>query len=274
MNRHLEPGRVRTRHRLFARTLATAVVVDAQYEPRQRIAPHSHRLPHCTYVVSGEYFERADGHERVCTAGDLLFHRDNEIHSETIGREGARCLNIEFLFKEPVVRALSAAVASATSVKLATTVARDEANCGWPDGTNAIRHTTKWAEQIYRNTEHAVWQAVVRTAPAWLAKCVQELDAHLADPLRLSVLARLAGVHRTHVVRGFRGRLGQTPGEYMRARRIAKACKLLASSDASLVEIALLCGFSDQPHFTKTFREAAGKTPGEFRRDAAENKRY
>lgn len=273
MNQSLEPGRVRTRHRLFATTLATAVVVDARYEPRQRIAPHSHRLPHCTYVVAGEYFERAGGHERVCQAGDLLFHGYNEIHSETIGRAGARCLNIEFLLKEPVVRALSAPAASASGVRLVSAGARHRTDYGLRVATDTVPHTTSWAEQIYRTTERALWQAVVRGMPAWLVKCVQELDADLASPLRLGALARLAGVHRTHVVRGFRGRLGQTPGEYLRGRRIAKACRLLASTNVSIVEIALLCGFFDQPHFTKSFRETVEKTPGAFRREAMQNKR-
>lgn len=181
-------------------------------------------------------------------------------------------MNIEFLFKEPVVRALCARAASATRVRFASAVPQDRANCGWRAATNAVPHTTDWAEQIYRSTERTLWQAVVRSVPAWLLKCVQELDADLANPLRLSALARVAGVHRTHVVRGFRGRLGQTPGEYLRARRIAKACRLLASSDASLAEIALRCGFFDQPHFTKSFRETLDKTPGAFRRDAMQNK--
>jgi AraC family transcriptional regulator len=49
-------------------------------------------------------------------------------------------------------------------------------------------------------------------------------------------------------------------------RRIDKAKDLLRSSDLSLNEIALACGFADQSHFTAVFTRMVGVSPGFWRR--------
>jgi AraC-like DNA-binding protein len=48
-------------------------------------------------------------------------------------------------------------------------------------------------------------------------------------------------------------------------RRVDAAKDLMLSTDTSLAEISLKCGFSDQSHFTKVFAEATGATPGRWR---------
>jgi AraC-like DNA-binding protein len=40
----------------------------------------------------------------------------------------------------------------------------------------------------------------------------------------------------------------------------------MLATDASLSDIALRCGFSDQAHLCKHFRQAAGETPSAWRR--------
>ena len=65
--------------------------------------------------------------------------------------------------------------------------------------------------------------------------------------------------------REFRKHYDTTIGEFIRKRRIEHACQLLASSDTSLSEIALVCGFSDQSHFCAMFKSHTGLTPAKFR---------
>ena len=52
----------------------------------------------------------------------------------------------------------------------------------------------------------------------------------------------------------------------MRRIKIEKAMVLLKHSNQTLTEIAFLCGFSDQSHFSKTFRITTGFKPNEFRK--------
>jgi AraC-like DNA-binding protein len=52
---------------------------------------------------------------------------------------------------------------------------------------------------------------------------------------------------------------------WIRQRRIEFAQGLMLTTGASLSEIALSCGMSDQSHFTRSFRRIVGETPSSWR---------
>jgi transcriptional regulator GlxA family with amidase domain len=60
--------------------------------------------------------------------------------------------------------------------------------------------------------------------------------------------------------------MGKSSKEILKEIRVSQAKKLLATTGMEISEIAQLCGFSDQSHFTKQFKYAINLTPGEFRR--------
>jgi AraC-like DNA-binding protein len=64
----------------------------------------------------------------------------------------------------------------------------------------------------------------------------------------------------------FQHGLGLTPKLYCRVLRFQEALEQVAGrTAASLVEVALDAGYSDQAHFNREFREFAGVSPGEYR---------
>jgi AraC-like DNA-binding protein len=71
--------------------------------------------------------------------------------------------------------------------------------------------------------------------------------------------------HRRFIALFQRG-LGLTPKLYCRVLRFQEALEQVAAhTAASLVEVALDVGYSDQAHFNREFREFAGVSPGEYR---------
>ena len=52
--------------------------------------------------------------------------------------------------------------------------------------------------------------------------------------------------------------------EYVRERKIEKACELLKSQKYSIKEIAYITGFNDSNHFIKTFKKIYNITPKKF----------
>ncbi len=71
--------------------------------------------------------------------------------------------------------------------------------------------------------------------------------------------------HRRFLDR-FRNAVGIPPKRFCRVRRLGTVLRLAGREpDASLVDLALAAGYSDQPHFNREFRELAGMTPGEYR---------
>lgn len=70
--------------------------------------------------------------------------------------------------------------------------------------------------------------------------------------------------HRRFIALFHRG-LGLTPKLYCRVLRFQEALEQVAGRAASLVEVALDAGYSDQAHFNREFREFTGVSPGEYR---------
>lgn len=92
---------------------------------------------------------------------------------------------------------------------------------------------------------------------------------HLADPIGVDDVARVAGLSVSRFHERFRGELGLTPADYIQRSRCARARELLRSSGTSVTDIAFASGFSSSQYFARTFRKYTGCTPTEYRRRAA-----
>ena len=78
-------------------------------------------------------------------------------------------------------------------------------------------------------------------------------------------LCRTLNVEARTLQRKTRALLGMTPAECLRSYRLDQAAAQLRSTDRTITEIALSCGFSSPQYFTRQFRNRYGKAPGEWR---------
>jgi AraC family transcriptional regulator len=92
------------------------------------------------------------------------------------------------------------------------------------------------------------------------------IDAHLDATIRIADLAQLADLSEGHFHRAFRATTGQTPLDFIHARRVAAAKHALVRSEASVTQIALDVGFQSPTHFARVFRAATGQAPSDYRR--------
>jgi AraC family transcriptional regulator len=92
------------------------------------------------------------------------------------------------------------------------------------------------------------------------------LRERCCDPWSLADVATEAGVHPGYLASAFRRHFGCTVGEFIRRQRIALACRALADGNKPLADVALLAGFADQSHFTRTFKRQLGLTPAAYRK--------
>jgi AraC-like DNA-binding protein len=68
-----------------------------------------------------------------------------------------------------------------------------------------------------------------------------------------------------HFIRAFRAATGQTPHQYLRARRIARAQELLVNTPMPVTEICDAVGFQSLGSFSSVFRKLTGETPARYR---------
>ncbi|MFD7459090.1 MULTISPECIES: AraC family transcriptional regulator [unclassified Streptomyces] len=94
------------------------------------------------------------------------------------------------------------------------------------------------------------------------------LDARLVPGLALEEAARLLHAHPAHLVRSFTGAFGIAPHQYLMARRVDRARRLLLDG-LRPAEVAGEAGFYDQAHLTRHFKRVVGATPGRYARGRA-----
>ncbi|OGV71821.1 MAG: hypothetical protein A3K19_24325 [Lentisphaerae bacterium RIFOXYB12_FULL_65_16] len=90
----------------------------------------------------------------------------------------------------------------------------------------------------------------------------ENLDRRVAN----SALAEMARMNTNAFIRRFRNVTGETPQNFLRTKRVERACMLLHYSAQSIEQIAAATGFCDRYHFSRAFRKLRGMGPATFRR--------
>jgi transcriptional regulator GlxA family with amidase domain len=88
----------------------------------------------------------------------------------------------------------------------------------------------------------------------------------LAEPLTVEAMARHANVSPRTFARRFREETGTTPLQWLLARRVLEARRLLEESALPVEEIATAAGFGNAASLRDHFRRATATTPTAYRR--------
>ena len=91
------------------------------------------------------------------------------------------------------------------------------------------------------------------------------IESHLAQDLSLDNLSAAPAMSPFRFARAFKKTTGQSPRQYVIARRIERAKELLRARRGGIAEVAHRVGFSTQSHFTAVFHRHCGITPKRFR---------
>jgi AraC family transcriptional regulator len=102
---------------------------------------------------------------------------------------------------------------------------------------------------------------------AWQARKVRDyIESHITGPVLVADLCALIQLSEAHFSRSFKCTFGESPHAFLVRRRVEFAAHHMLTTDATLSDIALRCGFTDQAHLCKHFRQSTGQTPAAWRR--------
>jgi AraC family transcriptional regulator len=108
----------------------------------------------------------------------------------------------------------------------------------------------------------------------WQIRRVREyVNAHIGSRILVSDLSRIAQRSEAHFTRAFKGTFGETPHAHLTRLRLDLASRAMLAGNASLTDIALTYGFTDQAHLCRLFRRWIGRTPAAWRRDPYQSTR-
>jgi len=122
---------------------------------------------------------------------------------------------------------------------------------------------------------HSSRSRPVRILPAkplsgWkMRRVIEYIEDNLEGDLSLQAMAAEVDISPLYLARAFKSAVGQSPHQYVLARRIERAKELLRNTDLPVVDVALSSGFSSQSHLSHWFIRQVGVSPAVYRRQAA-----
>jgi AraC-like DNA-binding protein len=207
-------------------------------EPRLRIPRHRHESGYVTVILSGRYQEAGFAGRFDLTAGDVAVHPAFDAHLDQISISGAEVLNLPLL--------LGADLPSVFSISD-------------PD-------------LIVRLAEGDAYEAAFALSPVRSVSAVDDWPDRLAATANearthpLGYWADLNGLAPETLSRGFRKAYGVTPARYRTEKKVQAALRLIVETSLPLADVAIDCGFADQPHLTRAIVRFTGRSPGYWRR--------
>ncbi|HEY2581094.1 MAG TPA: AraC family transcriptional regulator [Mucilaginibacter sp.] len=228
--------------------------------------PHAHSNPHITYLVAGGTREKRGTtfHERK--AGDLVFFHSDEIHQNSHTPVNSVNINLEFDYHflsglrtsehdlESLCRANNALVTFAMFQFYKELKISD----------SETELSVKSLTMLFGSGD--LERSSSTQLPMWVYKVKEALHDNWDNPISLDELAQFASVHPVTISRYFPRFFSVNVGEYRRMLKIEHALPLLKSNRHSLTEIAYLCGFADQSHFTRTMKRLTGFLPETYQK--------
>ena len=102
-------------------------------------------------------------------------------------------------------------------------------------------------------------------APFKLKQILDLIGDSFTEEVSTSQLANYLHMSQFHFTREFKKSVGVTPYHYIMQQRVKMAKRVLKQQDASIAEVAVECGFSNQSHLGRVFKQHTGTTPKRFR---------
>jgi AraC-like DNA-binding protein/mannose-6-phosphate isomerase-like protein (cupin superfamily) len=250
---------------------------------------HKHSFFEICYVVDGEGTYEEGSHVLPIGPGSLFMSRPHFKH-QIVSPDGLYILFVAFELiasesspegaaryrsLEKTRKFLIPQAADLPSVHIWFALLRTaaDANPFFEDGVLGLaRALIASFETAFSDRRAPVKPAAVQSSSSTLVhRAKLYIRDNLSQELKLSSVANYLHVSPRHLSRLFTVELGQSFSAYVRKERIRHAVSLLTTTDWSIKQIALDCGFDTVHYFTTVFKAEMGEPPGKFIRKLKEH---
>lgn len=244
------------------------------YPAGTRHAPHYHDTLQVSVVLSGHVVETVGGITEHARALSVVCKAPGLVHANTFGDRGARVARLTLpvhdlshvlddrtrttawrwthdpVIAAPFLRLVQHAHGQHAKGQHATTdFALDD-----PDVVELLAGLTA-----------RTLRASDGKPPRWLDETITRLTAEWRPGLRVSDVARRAGVHPVYLARCVRRWYGVGIGQLIRRLQLRAAVAHCLDTDDPIAGAAHAAGFADEAHFNRAMRDATGMPPGRYR---------
>lgn len=98
-----------------------------------------------------------------------------------------------------------------------------------------------------------------------VSSAVSYIDNNFSNPdFKIGELADILHINRSYLSTLFKEEIGMSPQQYLQKARLNFSTKLLSSSDLSMDEIAIRCGYKNAFHYSKMFKQEFKVPPSKY----------
>ena len=216
---------------------------------------HYHENLHICFVFQGGKAETKKEASYTQKGGSIFFYHAEETHRWISPNPISKSANIEigqaFLNKYSLKESdIKKAIYNNVSAKTLMLKMQQEMLIKDLNSNTAVESLLLELVSFSKSTS-------AKKAPVWVVHLTELLHDQWNQPMSLQEIALIIGVHPITISKFFRKYFSCTLGEYQRKLKIEKSIQLIKEPQLSLTEIAFLCGFTDQSHFTRNFKKCS-----------------
>ncbi|MBA2736557.1 MAG: AraC family transcriptional regulator [Pyrinomonadaceae bacterium] len=240
----------------------------ASFAPYQKVPKHSHETAFFCMALQGVCTENYRRKVRFYEPSFLSFLPPGEMHSLEFYKTGLRSFSIEI--KLPLlkrIREYSLNIEDSIHCRggqLMLLFKKAYSEFFQSDAATPLAVEGLVLEMLAEVSRRRV-NKDSQQPPPWLKTITEIIHDQFSENLTLDGIAESAGVHPVYLSRVFRRHYRCTIGDYIRRLRVEYASHQILTTKATLLEIAMTAGFSDQSHFSRIFKRQMGITPTEYR---------
>ena len=117
-----------------------------------------------------------------------------------------------------------------------------------------------------KDAQRAPLQYLIGASQPRLVDAVTLMESNTEEPLTLDEVANYVGISRRQLERLFNRYLHCAPSRYYLELRLSRARLLLLQTSIPVIDVAISCGFSTAPHFSRCYSDLYGIPPSNERR--------
>lgn len=235
---------------------------------------HWHEHIEINFILDGKINLRCDDKQITAESGDCVIFNSNELHQ---GLGGEKCkfaciiLSPSFfdanyvIFKNKIrdgfiaeeIQHIFNAVQNNTTA--ASSVIKGHTYL-------LIAHLIdNYVQKKFRKNKYTQHQMNINR----INDAIKYIEQNYTDTISTKRLAKLTNVSEGHFCHIFKETTGKTAKEYQTNLKLNKAVDLLKTTDMTVLEIAMQCGFSDANYFARIFKKYRNCTPNALRQHKA-----
>ena len=124
-----------------------------------------------------------------------------------------------------------------------------------------IHYPIRPGKSLQRHTHGSVTDSI----HPYIDSAIKLMEADIVEPLSIPTIAKRIGISQRQLERYFKRYLGCSVVQFSQLLRLQYARVLLTSTQMSIREVSVACGFNSMSHFANVFSKNFGKKPSQYR---------